>query len=68
MATQLQKDRAALVRACKAVARAEETIRQRYRFQYTETERKYAKAALATALRRVCIRANDYQAENGRNY
>lgn len=67
----LDKARAALARACVAAGGAavhEKHMRQWKRSEGGKRQHRAAADKLSRALRRVCIAANDYQAERGRDF
>lgn len=76
MPTQLQKDRVALIKACELVASAQYSLDTVQRTTlpgvqaatWKKAAVRRAKGALTKAIRRACSRANDFQAESGRNY
>jgi hypothetical protein len=76
MRKQLEKDEAALIRACEAVASHKASLDRMKRTPAIDpawAKRKKAamarvRGSLTKALRRACSCASDYQAEKGRNY
>ena len=70
--TELQKSKDALVRACQQVAAAKHREQQARIAKHYSPEGKAAwsraNAALTKALRNACTKANDFQADSGRNF
>jgi hypothetical protein len=75
--TELQKSKAALIRACQSVAGAQRAVENVQRStlkgpngsgDWKKKAHARAQAALTKAVRKACSRANDFQAESGRNF